>query len=168
MKKTGNGIWLKTLWQLSAIIAISAGLSLIVNALRLDSMQIVGDWSAESRMTTETEECLIISLSEAEKLFMENAAIFIDARSNEDFRNRHISGAKSLPWQDVDQRFIEVIEDISPDMTIITYCDGETCKLSHNLTLFLIDMGFKDVRALVNGWSLWQKSSLPVEKHEAL
>lgn len=168
MKKTGNGIWLKTLWQISAIIAISAGLSLIVNALRLDSMQIVGDWSAESRMTTETEECLIISISEAEKLFMENAAIFIDARSNEDFRNRHISGAKSLPWQDVDQRFIEVIEDVSPNMTIITYCDGETCKLSHNLTLFLLDMGFKDVRVLVNGWSLWQKSSLPVEKYEAL
>lgn len=164
MKKAGNGMWIKMLWQISAILAVALGTGLISNALRPDSLQLVGDWSAEARTTTVTGEQLIISLSEAAKLFTEKTAVFIDARSDEDFRKGHIQGAKSLPWQDVDQRFIEVAEDISPDMTIITYCDGETCKLSHDLALFLLDMGFKNVRVLVNGWSVWQETNLSVEK----
>jgi rhodanese-related sulfurtransferase len=163
MKKIGNRILVKTLWQISVILAIGAGLGLISNTLRPDSLQLIGDWSAESRITTATGKHLIISLSEAEKLFTEDAAIFIDARSNEDFRNGHIAGAKSLPWQDVDRLFVEVIEDISPDMTIITYCDGKTCKSSHDLALFLLDIGFKHVRVLVNGWTVWRERSLLVE-----
>jgi len=163
MKKIGNRILVKTLWQILVILAIGAGLGLISNALRPDSLQLIGDWSAESRITTATGEHLIISLSEAEKLFTEDAAIFIDARSNEDFKNGHIAGAKSLPWQDVDRLFMKVTEDISSDMTIITYCDGKTCKLSHDLALFLLDIGFKHVRVLVNGWTVWQESGLPVE-----
>ena len=166
MNKTGNETWVKTLWQIPAILAIALGMGLISNTLRPDSLQIVGDWSAEARITTATGEHLIISLADAAKLFTEKAAVFIDARSNEDFRKGHIKGAKSLPWQDVDQRFIEIAEDISPDATIITYCDGETCELSHDLALFLIDMGFKDVRVLVNGWSVWQETSLSVEKED--
>ena len=166
MNKTGNGMWVKTLWQIPAILAIALGMGLISNTLRHDSLQMVDDWSAEARITTATGEHLIISLSEAAKLFTEQAAVFIDARSDEDFRKGHIQGAKSLPWQDVDQRFIEIAENISPDATIITYCDGETCELSHDLALFLIDMGFKDVRVLVNGWSVWQETNLPVEKED--
>lgn len=157
---------MKTLWQISAILAIGAGLGLISNTLRPDSLQLVGDWSAEARMTTATGKHLIISLSEAAKLFTEKTAVFIDARSDNDFKKGHIPGAKNLPWQDVDRRFIEVIEDVSPDMAIITYCDGEACKLSHDLALFLLDMGFKHVRVLVNGWSAWQDINLPVEKED--
>ena len=159
-------MWVKTLRQIPAILAIALGMGLISNTLRHDSLKLVGDWSAEARTTTATGENLIISLSEAAKLFTEKAAIFIDARSDEDFREGHIQGAKSLPWQDVDQRFIEIAEDILPDVTIITYCDGETCKLSHDLALFLIDMGFKDVRVLINGWSVWQETNLSVEKED--
>ena len=166
MNKIGNGMWIKTLWQIPAILAIALGMGLISNALRPGSLKLVGDWSAEARTTTATGEHLVISLSEAAKLFTEKAAVFIDARSDEDFRKGHIQGAKSLPWQDVDQRFIEIAEEISPDVTIITYCDGETCKLSHDLALFLIDMGFNDVRVLINGWSVWQETNLSVEKED--
>jgi len=166
MNKTGNGMWVKTLWQTPAILAIALGMGLISNALRPDSLQMVGDWSAEARTTTATREHLVISLSEAAKLFTEKAAVFIDARSDEDFRKGHIQGAKNLPWQDVEQRFFEMPEDISQNMTIIAYCDGETCKLSHDLALFLLDMGFKDVRVLVNGWSVWQETNLPVGKED--
>jgi len=160
--------WVKTLWQIPAILAIALGMGFISNTLRPDSIQLVGDWSAEARITTATGDNLVIPFSEAAKLFTEKAAVFIDARSDEDFRKGHIHGAKSLPWQDVDQRFIEIVEDISPDVTIITYCDGENCDLSHDLALFLLDMGFKDVRVLINGWSVWQETNLSVEKEDKI
>jgi len=72
------------------------------------------------------------------------------------------------PWDvfrnGTDRQFIEATKDISPDATIITYCDGETCNLSHNLALFLLDMGFSNVRVLINGWTVWLEGNLPVEK----
>ena len=96
----------KTLWQIPAILAIVLGMGLISNTLRHDSLQMPGDWAFEARKTSATGEHLIISVSEAAKLFTEKSAVFIDARSEEDFRKGHIQGAKSLPWQDVDQWFI--------------------------------------------------------------
>ena len=94
---------------------------------------------------------------------MQKAAVIIDARPNDDYEKGHIRGALSLPWRDVDQRFMEVTKDISVDTPIITYCDGETCSLSHDLAVFLKDMGFMNVRVLVNGWTVWQAAGLPVE-----
>ena len=107
---------------------------------------------------------LDISLVEAKNLFFQKAAIMIDARPNYDYEKGHIKGALSLPWHEVDQRFMEVTKDISVDTPIITYCDGETCELSHHLANFLLDMGFTNVRILVNGWTNWQNADLPIDK----
>jgi len=48
--------------------------------------------------------------------------------------------------------------------TLVTYCDGEDCALSHDLAMFLKDLGYGDVRVLVNGWTVWQDAGLPVQK----
>jgi rhodanese-related sulfurtransferase len=34
--------------------------------------------------------------------------------------------------------------------------------LSHDLALFLKDLGFTRVKVLVNGWTLWKEKNLPV------
>ncbi|MEJ2658258.1 MAG: rhodanese-like domain-containing protein, partial [Desulfobacterales bacterium] len=62
-----------------------------------------------------------------------------------------------------DQSFTAVTKNIPADATIITYCDGETCELSHHLANFLIDAGFNNVRILVNGWTKWKNADLPIE-----
>ncbi|MDH4206885.1 MAG: rhodanese-like domain-containing protein, partial [Desulfobacteraceae bacterium] len=112
-------------------------------------------------------ERLDISLIEAKNLFFQKAAIIIDARPHDDYEKGHIRSARSLPWHDVDQRFMEVTKDISVDTPIITYCDGETCELSHHLANFLLDMGFTNVRILVNGWTKWQNADLPIDKESS-
>lgn len=126
-----------------------------------------GNWTIESRLAISSDKQFGISLAEAKKLFLKQAAVFIDARSNNDYEKAHIKGARSLPWKDVDQQFIEVTKDLPPDIPIITYCDGETCGLSHDLTMFLLDMGFNNVRELINGWALWQKADLPIEPDDS-
>jgi len=55
------------------------------------------------------------------------------------------------------------VDGMSNDTLIITYCDGENCDLSHELAIFLRDMGFPNVKVLVNGWTVWQEMNLPVE-----
>jgi rhodanese-related sulfurtransferase len=158
-----KSIWTRAAWQVSALLILSAAAALAVNALRSDRLPLVGDFSVAARMTTATGERMDIALEEAEELFFTHGAVFIDARPVEDHAKGHIQGARSLPWQEVDASFFTVTADLDQATPIVTYCDGETCELSHDLALFLRDAGFVNTRVLVNGWKLWQQSGLPVE-----
>jgi len=158
-----KAIWKRAAWQIPVLVIMSAAVALAVNALRADRQPLVGDFSVAARITTATGERMDISLNEAEKLFFTDAAVFIDARPEEDYARGHIQNARCLPWQEVDLRFMGVTEALDLEMPIVTYCDGEKCELSHNLALFLRDAGFLNTRVLVNGWTLWQQAGLPVE-----
>ena len=87
----------------------------------------------------------------------------MDARNPAQYESGHIRGAINLPWSRVDEHVIEIAEGIEPGKHIITYCDGATCILSKELALYLRDMGFVSVRVLVNGWTVWKNTHLPVE-----
>jgi rhodanese-related sulfurtransferase len=102
-------------------------------------------------------------LDQAALFYEQEAALFVDARPQNQFAQGHISGALSLPLQEVDRYFVETAEQLGGAKTIITYCDGESCELSHDLALFLKDMGFEDVRVLVNGWSVWRQAGLATD-----
>ena len=158
-----NNTWFRVVRQILALVILSAAVALAVNALRVDRLPLVGDFSVAARITTATGERMDISLGEAEKLFFTDAAVFIDARSEEDYARGHIQNARCLPWQEVDLRFMGVTEALDLEIPIVTYCDGEKCELSHNLAPFLRDAGFLNTRVLVNGWTLWQQAGLPVE-----
>jgi rhodanese-related sulfurtransferase len=158
-----NNTWGRAVRQILSLVILSAVAALAVNALRPDRLPLVGDWSVAARITSSTGERMDISMDQAEKLFFTDAAVFIDARSEEDYARGHIQNARCLPWQEVDLRFMSVTEELDLEMPIITYCDGEKCELSHNLALFLRDAGFLNTRVLVNGWTLWQQAGLPVE-----
>ncbi|RJQ64953.1 MAG: rhodanese-like domain-containing protein [Desulfobacteraceae bacterium] len=161
LKKPGK--WKAALVQTAVILAVAAVLGVAVNAARRDGIALVGDWSAESRLSTPSGESLMVTLSDAERMFLDKSAVFMDARSKEEYEAGHIAGAVSLPWQEVQQRFTEVAERIPPDRPVITYCDGESCALSKDLALFLKEMGYAEVHILVNGWTRWKEAVLPVE-----
>lgn len=161
-----KGIWRQASLQALALTIVSLATALAVNAWRTDRLTLVGDWSASTRITTATGERMDISLGEAQKLFSSNTGVFIDARPTEDYSRGHIQGARSLPWREVDLKFFDVTRDLDLETPIVTYCDGETCELSHDLALFLREAGFTNARVLVNGWTIWQKSGLPVASGE--
>jgi rhodanese-related sulfurtransferase len=162
MLENKKRIWSIALRQGLSIFVISTIAALTFNQFRPGNINIFGDWPLETRMTTADGDLMIISLEEARKLFENQEATFIDARPEEQFLEGHINGALSLPWQKVNDYFIEIAEQLDSNQPIISYCDGETCDLSHELALFLIDMGFTNSRVLVNGWSLWIKAGLPI------
>jgi rhodanese-related sulfurtransferase len=157
---------MQSVWQCAAIFTLAIFLGFSINQFRNNRLPLFEDWSMEARLMSPSGERLDISLVEAKDLFFKQAAIMMDARPNDDYKKGHIRSARSLPWVEVDQRFMEVTKDISVDTPIITYCDGETCELSHHLANFLLDMGFTNVRILVNGWTKWQNADLPIDKED--
>ncbi len=143
---------------LSVIVALG------VNGLRPDRLPLIGSWSPEARIVSKTGESMVISLHDAQKMFESQQAVFVDARPLSEYDFGHIRGAIGLPWSEFNVYFSKVAPDIPENKTIITYCDGESCDLSKELAQALTDLGYKNVRVLVNGWSVWDKNRLPVEK----
>lgn len=107
---------------------------------------------------------MVISLDQAKQLFDRKGAVFVDARPRSQYEDGHISSALNLPWQDATNTFVDLVVKLEEKDTLITYCDGEDCALSHDLAIFLKEMGFADVRVLVNGWTIWQDAGLPTRK----
>lgn len=121
---------------------------------------MTGDWSAEGRIA----QSMVITLAEARKFCESRSAIFMDARSLEDYREGHILRARNLPMKDVDEHFDSAMAGINLEETIIVYCDGEECSLSEELAKELFFRGYENVKVLVNGWSRWVEAGLPTEK----
>ncbi len=143
---------------LSAVIGISA------NALRSDRVPLIGNWSPEAQLVSADGKKMAISLEDAKTLFNTQKAVFLDARSPEDYTAGHIQGAKNIPWLEFAKYFDQAASEISPDQVLIAYCDGETCHLSKELAKALTEMGFQNARVLINGWSLWIQNGLPIQK----
>ena len=156
-------IWTKTIKQVFFIALIVSVAGFASNKIRSDKMPLVENWSAKSNLVTSSGENLEISLSEATNLFKKGEAVFIDARSLEEYDKGHIKGAKSLPYKEADWKFVEATAGVSEDSAVITYCDGETCELSMELAVFLRNAGYKNAKVLSNGWSAWKQNSLPVD-----
>ncbi|MDP3283567.1 MAG: rhodanese-like domain-containing protein, partial [Desulfobacterales bacterium] len=156
----------KTSRQVLFIALIVSVAGFASNMLRSDKLPLFDDWSAKSNLVTSSGENLEISLADASKLFMEKRSVFIDARSKEEYEKGHIKGAISLPYKEADWKFVDAMAGVPEESAIITYCDGETCELSMELMVFLRNAGYKNIRVLSNGWSVWQQNGLPVETGE--
>jgi len=162
-KSKQNLLRLRIVWQAGVLVLLSGVIGLGVNQVRSDRLPLVGDWSQEARLTAPSGQSMLITLGEAETLFLSGQAIFLDARSSKDYEQGHIEGALCLPLQEFDVFFDHVIPNLLPGATIVTYCDGETCDLSKQLAEDLCNMGYESVRVLVNGWSVWLDAGLPTE-----
>ena len=152
-----------TVRQTIFIILISMALGAAVNLISPAGIPFVESWSMAEKLATEDGDTLAIPLEEAAALFETDGAVFIDARTPSEYDQGHIQGAVNLPWHDVDNYFETVIMTLDPEALHITYCDGETCSLSHDLAMFLKELGFTRVKVLVNGWSLWKEHQLPTD-----
>ena len=98
-----------------------------------------------------------ISVADAKKQAEAGAAILIDVREEEDWKEGHAHGAKHLS-----RGVIELeIEDEIPDPTkpIICYCGGGS--RSALVAESLQKMGYENVRSLAGGFKAWKEAGLP-------
>ena len=102
----------------------------------------------------------VATLEEAKALWNSGTAFFLDARAPADYQAGHIAGALSLPIDDFDSYYLQVQPMLTPDATIVAYCDGLDCDLSHRLMNRLRELGYHNVRLLVNGWTTWHTAGL--------
>ena len=159
-----KGLIFSMLRQVTVIILLSFALGLLINQAQSNTLPLVADWTPEARLTTDTGNYMVVSLDEAKNLYLDKKAMFLDARSPEDYARGHIQCAQNIPWQFFDDYIDHLWGKISEDAWIVTYCDGEQCSLSEDLAKALLSMGYEKVKVLPNGWTRWREAGLPVEK----
>ena len=103
-----------------------------------------------------------VDLPAARSAFDEQAALFLDARSPEDYAEGHVPGALSLPAYEFDARFPEIAERVEEAQSIVVYCDGVECSDSIHVAERLVEYGFSDVSVFESGWRAWAESKAPV------
>ena len=101
-----------------------------------------------------------VGLADAEALWKGGTGYFLDARSPADYAAGHIAGAISLPVEEFDDHFPQIAPMLQPDADIVAYCDGQECDLSNRLVARLRELGYHNVRHLVNGWTAWRTAGL--------
>ncbi len=148
--------------EIGIILMVVIPLALVTNSLRPSGLRLIDTGIPIMQPAEANNPIRAITLDRAIEKYERGEALFVDARSYEDYLAGHVNGAMNLP----DHHFDELIDDFlsrtDTDIEIITYCDGEDCSLGHNVAEKLYQLGFERVSYLVNGLTKWQESALPV------
>jgi rhodanese-related sulfurtransferase len=148
------------------IVLVSSLAGIVANAVRYD-VNKDGEprrlpWIAPPKAPLDDKDH--ITLDDAHALWSTGAAFFFDARMPVDYQEGHIAGAFNLPADAFEDHFAGVASMLTEETEIICYCDGVDCELSHRLADRLRKNGFKKVRVLVNGWTVWRGKGYATHK----
>ncbi|MBW2148246.1 MAG: hypothetical protein JRI22_14610 [Deltaproteobacteria bacterium] len=144
------------------ITFISSALGLIVNLVSPARIPFI--YHPPLKITLPGGDARVIGTDEAQAIFREGKAVFIDARSRKDYRNGHISGAFSIPWNEPDPQLEHFLSIVPPVVKVIVYCQGEECTESHVIADILMQMEYRDILIFSEGFPAWKRAGLPVEK----
>ena len=160
----------KTIKEIVILVGVSVALALAVNALSPRGIALVGQWNITEGVITASpggdaagRPQEIDSVALAKYIFDKDEALFVDARSQNDYDNGHIPGAVSFPVGQFEERIESFLNRYPSEQAIVTYCSGRTCEDSHNLAQFLSDVGFTNVRVFIDGFPGWKAEGHPIE-----
>lgn len=91
-----------------------------------------------------------------EQLAQKGKIALIDSRpAKPTFEKGHIPGAINIPDSQFDKMKARLPRDKSK--TLVFYCGGHHCKLSHNSAVRAIELGYKNVMVFSGGFPEWQE-----------
>src|SRR4051812_7045585 len=79
------------------------------------------------------------------------AVVLVDVRPSEEFEAGHISGARSVPLDELEERLAE----LPPEREVVAYCRGPLCAYAHDAVRLLHASG-REARRLEEGWPEWR------------
>jgi rhodanese-related sulfurtransferase len=140
------------------IVLTGALLGVLSNALSPRGLGLLGPVPRPD--TKGIEE---VGLDEVWVLHRERKAIFVDARSAEEFAAGHIPGALLLPKEDFEEALSSWTTLIPFDTLLVTYCGGGSCETSRDVAELLKEEGYTQVKVFWGGWEKWREAGYPAE-----
>jgi rhodanese-related sulfurtransferase len=97
------------------------------------------------------EEVERIDRDELRARLARREVVVIDVRPAEEYAAGHIAGARSIPFDEIEQR----LDELPRDREIVAYCRGPFCAYAHEAVRRLEEAGIS-ARRLEDGWPEWR------------
>lgn len=139
----------------------------MVFAMALSSL---GAWAAEE--TPMTIPGGIFATVEQAKAQFDKGALFVDSRVAAEFAEKHIKGAKNIPFKEQYTKESKTspvdsfdLAKLPPDKSkaLIFYCNGSPCWKGYKAAAMAIKNGYKNVYWFRDGLPAWAGKGYPTE-----
>jgi rhodanese-related sulfurtransferase len=149
------------------IILFASGLAaLVANSIHPRRVPWVQDWSYHVETRAAARQIKVVPLSVALGYAQSPGHVFIDARSEEEYREGHISDAFSIPVQFLEEKFSSIVDLVDSGKTLVVYCKNRDCDDALLVASELQAIGCSKLVLYVDGFELWEKHGGPVEVFE--
>lgn len=160
-KRDAKRTWGRTVLHAALLAGVCAAAGLAVNVGHIADY-FRGEYRLVFAEGAAAEDPVLIHLPEAADLFESGQAVFIDARTPEEFEDGRIAGAMNVPLFDPGSDMIWESLGLPREALIVAYCSGDLCQDSLILARRLIRRGWPNIRVYSGGWDEWNAAGLPV------
>lgn len=169
----GCPIMKRALYEALGIVVIASLAGFLTNWIHKDSLAISSQrpsitYADDTILTQELPdmqfspgEPLFVSTEQVQALLESGQAIALDARSEKEYLQAHLPGARHLSFERF-YEYMDLVEELDKKTWLITYCGGPPCDLGELLGIELAALGFR-VAIYPDGLDAWQDAGLPVE-----
>ena len=162
----------KTLKEAILLFLIALILAFAFNFISPNSIALVGTWydnrgkvRLEQPPSYDPNYDSLLTMQEAFTLWNDKAAVFIDTREPDEYAEGHIAGAINFPFEEWDDYWWEIEQDIDPSMTIVCYCNGLDCELSLFAAREFKELGYENTYIFFGGYNQWIEAKLTTESN---
>jgi rhodanese-related sulfurtransferase len=141
--------------NLTVVIAFVICAAFALNA----STALAKDMTAKELVEEASKNVTTISVADAKALFDKGGVLFLDCRTEKEFKAGHVPGAMNIPRGLLEFQIASKVPD--KNASIVMYCKsgGRGCLACESIG----KMGYKNVKNMEGGWKAWSKAGYPVE-----
>ncbi len=130
-----------------------------IDVPKIDDSQLHNEDKKETELTKKDKIELKgnVTFEVLKKYLNDPRVVIIDSREPELYEISRIGNAINIfPYQEPSEYF-KALRNVPEGKTIIVYCEGGNCDLSHLVAKDLINLGYKNVLLYLGGFEEWEK-----------
>lgn len=117
------------------------------------------DMTAAELVSEARKNICEVTVSEAKDVFDKGGCVFVDCRTEDEYKMGHVPGALHVPRGMLEFKIDKQVPDKDADIVIYCKKGGRGCLAACTLCR----MGYKSVKNMDGGWMAWEKAGYPVE-----
>lgn len=160
----------QTVFRAMILMGMATLMAFIINMLSPRGIALMGQWETDKGTISAKPKDDVVDMKlelgdieRVKEIYDQGRAVFVDARSEDDYVDGHIKGAETFPLYEFDQLLPGFKNRFPLEKYIITYCSGRTCNDSHILAQKLMEHGFMNISVFIDGFPAWKENGYPVE-----
>jgi len=143
----------KSIKEIAVIMVLAAVSAILYNSFSANGLDII-------YTPVEIQPDSAIDLSELDRLLRLQKGVVIDVRSEIEFNEGHIPGARNLPLKSPRNSKIEFLSEFPEDKIFILYCTNPECTQAERLAKQFKLLGFNNTHIFSGGWEAWKEAGL--------